>query len=36
MFDEYVGDAYLLFVILQHPYFTWSSAVTLKMMETMF
>lgn len=35
MFDEYVGDC-LLFAILQHPYFTWSSAVTLKIIETMF
>lgn len=35
MFDEYIGDTCLLLVILQHPYFTWSSSVTLKLIETM-
>lgn len=36
MFDEYFGDMCLLSVIVQHLYFTWSSTVTLKIIETMF
>lgn len=36
MFDEYIGDTCLLLAILQQPYFTWSSAVTLKFIETIF
>ena len=36
MFDKQIGDMRLLFAMWQQPYFTWSCAVTLKLIETMF
>lgn len=36
MIDKQIGDMCLIFTILQQPYFTWSCAITLKLIETMF